>query len=212
MALPSAPAAHPTSVPLPATCLARPWTKSYYQAEHPPAALATLVLACLKQEDPAAFRHDEVGIVALNADAWFQNVNEFGLTSTVQRQLARLGMPPITLEDGPGGLITRTSPAPTVLPNELALGATFNPPVATLYGDRARHPGARSMGYDGVQAPDLNLVRVPSWGRAMESFGESPVLAGEMGAAEAVAIAAQPRDPGAQALRAVLPGDATDRR
>jgi beta-glucosidase len=173
-----------------ATCAARPWVTESYQRGSTPPKLAALVLACLKLRFPSTYRHDEVGIVALNAYRWFQNVNEFGLTSTVQRQLATLGMPPITLQDGPDGLITHTKPAPTQLPNELALAATFDPAVATMYGT-VLGAQAQQMGYDGIQAPDLNLLRVPSWGRAPESFGESPVLAGEMGASEALAIEAR---------------------
>lgn len=173
-----------------AQCAGNPWTQASFQATSTPAALGVLVLACLKREYPASYRHDEVGIVALIHDHRFQNINEFGLTSTVQRQLARLGMPPITFEDGPGGLLVDSDPKPTLLPNELALGATFDPTVATEYG-WVLGVQAHLMGYDGVQAPDLNLLRVPSWGRAMESFGESPVLAGELGSAEAVAIESQ---------------------
>ena len=183
-------AARPSAGVAPATCVARPWVDASYQRASTPDKLAALVLACLKQRFPSTYRHDEVGVVALNADGWFQNVNEFGLTSSVQRQLAELGMPPITLEDGPGGLVTEARPGPTQLPNELALGATFDPAVATMYGT-VLGTQAHQMGYDGVQAPDLNVVRVPSWGRASESFGESPVLAGEMGAAEALAIEAR---------------------
>jgi beta-glucosidase len=189
VAVQAASARTPPSVTM-ATCLARPWTSPSFQATSTPPKLAAMVLACLKLRFPASYRHDEVGIVALNAYYWFQNVNEFGLTSPAQRQLAQLGMPPITLEDGPGGLITRTYPAPTQLPNELALGATFDPAMASMYGT-VLGTQAHQMGYDGVQAPDLNLVRVPAWGRAMESFGESPVLAGEMGATEALSIAAR---------------------
>ncbi len=173
-----------------ATCRARPWLSESYQARSTPTALADLVLSCMRALFPATYRHDEVGLVALNSYPWFQNVNEFGLTSTVQQQLAALGMPPITLQDGPGGIITRASPSPTLLPNDLALGATFNTSLASLYGT-VLGSQAHAMGYDGVQAPALNLLRVPTWGRAAESFGESPVLTGEMGAAEAVAIAAQ---------------------
>ena len=171
-------------------CRGDPWTSAAYQSASTPAALAQQVLACLKLEDPTTYRHDEVGIVALIHDQRYQNINEFGLTSTVQRDLARLGVPPITLEDGPGGLIMGGRPRPTLLPNELALGATFDPSIASEYGTILGSE-AHVLGIDGVQAPDLNLVRVPSWGRAMESFGESPVLAGAMGAAEAVAIASQ---------------------
>lgn len=173
-----------------ATCKTRPWLSTSYQSHSTPEALASLVLSCMKLRFPKTYRHDEVGLVALNSYPWFQNVNEFGLTSTVQVQLAELGMPPITLEDGPGGLITKATPSPALLPNDLALGATFNPSLASLYG-KVLGSQAHAMGYDGVQAPALNLLRVPTWGRAAESFGESPVLVGEMGAAEAVAIEAQ---------------------
>jgi beta-glucosidase len=189
VAMPSASARDDAEVSA-ATCAARPWVQASYQRTSTPAKLAELVLGCLRLRFPSTYRHDEVGIVALNADHWFQNVNEFGLTSAAQRQLASLGMPPITLEDGPGGLVTRARPAPTQLPNELALGATFDPAVASMYGT-VLGTQASQMGYDGVQAPALNLVRVPSWGRAQESFGESPVLAGELGASEALAIEAR---------------------
>ena len=186
----SASSARSSAAPRTSTCNAKPWTKANYQAGSSPVALAALVLTCLEKLHPTTYRHDELGIVALNAYPWFQNVNEFGLTSTVQHDLARLGMPPITLQDGPGGIITRTSPSPTAMTNELALGATFDTSMASLYG-AALGAQAGAMGYDGLQAPNLNLTRVPSWGRASESFGESPVLAGEMGAAEAVAIEGQ---------------------
>ena len=178
------------AAPRTSTCEAKPWTKASYQAGSSPDALAVMVFTCLKQLHPSTYRHDEVGIVALNAYPWFQNVNEFGLTSTVQQDLAHLGMPPITLQDGPGGIITKTSPSPTAMPNELALGATFDTSMASLYG-ATLGAQARAMGYDGLQAPNLNVVRVPSWGRASESIGESPVLVGTMGAAEAVAIESQ---------------------
>jgi beta-glucosidase len=186
----SSSSAHAQVLPSTSTCAAKPWTNASYQDSSTPAALASLVFSCFVKTFPTTYRHDEVGIVALNAYPWFENVNEGGLTSTVQQALAKLGMPPITLEDGPEGIITKTSPSPTALPNELALGATFDTQLASTYG-ATLGAQAHEMGYDGVQAPDLNLTRVPSWGRASESMGESPVLAGEMGAAEAVAIDAQ---------------------
>ena len=168
-------------------CAAHPWTSVSYQRSTTPSLLASEVLSCLKSEFPTSFRHDEVGIVALNAYPWFQNVNEFGLTSTVQHDMATLGMPPITLQDGPEGLITRAHPSPSRMPNELALAATFDTSAAATYGAVVGGQ-AHVMGYDALQAPDLNLTRIPTWGRAAESFGESAVLAGEMGGAEALAL------------------------
>lgn len=187
---PSSSSADTAAAPSASTCASRPWISASYQHKHTTEALALLVLECLKERYPKSYEHDMVGLVALNSYPWFQNVNEFGLTSTVQQSLASLGMPPITLQDGPGGIITKTWPSTTQLPNELALGATFDPAMATLYGS-VLGSQAHAMGYDGVQAPDLNLVRVETWGRAFESFGESPVLAGEMGAAEAIALEAE---------------------
>jgi beta-glucosidase len=172
------------------TCKTHPWTSPSYQASSTPSALAATVVACLKERYPHTYLVDEVGVVALVASPpWLQNINELAPGSEVERELSSLGMPPITLEDGPGGLVTNSNPAPTRLVNELALGATFDPSLATSYGD-VLGTQAHSMGYDGVQAPDLNLLRVETWGRAMETFGESPVLAGEMGGAEASAIEA----------------------
>lgn len=173
------------------TCLSRPWDSAAYQATTTPTALAAMVLGCLEQEFPSSYQHDEVGLVSLNTESWFQNIDEFGVSSTVQKDMAALGMPPITLEDGPGGLIVKaTDPAPTTMPDELALGATFSQQLASLYGT-VLGVQAHEMGFDGIQAPDLNLIRVPGDGRSFESFGESPVLAGEMGGAEAAAIEAQ---------------------
>lgn len=170
-----------------ATCDAHPWTSTAYQATSTPSKLAATVVACLELRYPSSYLNDEVAIVGLVAHPpYLENVNELPGSPAVS-QLASLGIPPITLEDGPGGLITPSEPAPTQLPNELALGATFDPSLATSYGS-VLGTQAHDMGYDGVQAPDLSMLRVETWGRAMETFGESPVLTGEMGGAEAIGI------------------------
>jgi beta-glucosidase len=170
-----------------ATCAKRPWISAAVQRTSTPGALAQMVLACLELRDPKTYRYDEIGIVSLIAMTPFENVSEDGDGSKAQAALAALGMPPLTLEDGPGGLLNLSA---TQLPNELAVGATFDQTLATLYGD-VLGAQAHAIGYDGVQAPDLNLTRVETWGRARESFGESPVLAGDLGAAEALAIESQ---------------------
>jgi beta-glucosidase len=181
---PAVSSAHDFGAVTKATCAKLPWTKASVQQSSTPSALAGMVLACLELRDPKTYRYDEMGIVSLVAQGWFENVSELGVGSKTQTLLADLGMPPLTLEDGPGGLL---NPAATQLPNELALASTFDSSLATLYGS-VLGAEAHAIGYDGVQAPDLNLTRVETWGRARESFGESPVLAGDLGAAEAVAI------------------------
>jgi beta-glucosidase len=170
-----------------ATCAKAPWTSTSDQQSSTPEALAELVLSCLELRYPNTYRYDEIGIVTLIPYGPWENINEFGPASHAQVALASLGMPPLTLEDGPGGLLDASA---TQLPNELALGATFDRSLATDYGD-VLGAQAHAIGFDGVQAPDLNLTRVETWGRARESFGESPVLAGELGAAEALGIVSQ---------------------
>ena len=47
---------------------------------------------------------------------------------------------------------------------------------------------ARTKGIEMVYGPTVNIVREPQWGRAFESLGEDPDLAGTIGAAEVEGI------------------------
>ncbi len=86
----------------------------------------------------------------------------------------------------------------TVFPQTIGLGATFDRALVREIGDaisteaRAKHhAAARARGdggsswYQGLTfwTPNINLYRDPRWGRGQESFGEDPVLTGELGAA-----------------------------
>ena len=124
------------------TCLAKPWTQRR-RTRRPRRRRRSRPSSCRASScgSPRRYRHDEVGIVALNAYSWFQNVNEFGLTSTVQRQLASLGMPPITLEDGPGGLITRTTPETDPAAQRARARCHVRPRDGRDVRDGARRPG-----------------------------------------------------------------------
>ena len=93
----------------------------------------------------------------------------------------RLGIPPLRLTDGPAGI--RTTQSATALPAPVALAASFDPAVAKRYGE--------VLGFEGVArnqqvllSPMVNLVRVPYAGRNFETFGEDPLLAGAIVAAE----------------------------
>lgn len=93
----------------------------------------------------------------------------------------RLGIPPLRLTDGPAGI--RTTQTATALPAPVALAASFDPLVAKRYGE--------VLGFEGVArnqqvllSPMVNLVRVPYAGRNFETFGEDPLLAGVIVAAE----------------------------
>jgi beta-glucosidase len=70
----------------------------------------------------------------------------------------------------------------TAFPVSIARGATWDPEleeqVGGVIGAEARAQGANFFG--GVC---INLPRHPAWGRVQETYGEDPVLLGEMGAA-----------------------------
>src|SRR3712207_8297038 len=61
------------------------------------------------------------------------------------------------------------------------------PPRSTLFPYTTLFRSA-GKGNDVALAPTVNIIRVPAWGRAFETFSEDPFLAGEMGAAEIVGI------------------------
>jgi beta-glucosidase len=101
-------------------------------------------------------------------------------------------IPLLVLEDGPNGNISSGSYA---LPASIATAATFDPQAASDYGTSLAL-AAQVKGQTAVQAPDLNLGVVPTWGRIAESYGEDPYLTGLLGTAEAKAIV----DAGTQVL------------
>nr|MDO8110643.1 glycoside hydrolase family 3 C-terminal domain-containing protein [Candidatus Sigynarchaeota archaeon] len=92
---------------------------------------------------------------------------------------ARLGIPPIAFTDGPRGIVMGAS---TCFPVSMARGATWDialeEQVGNVIGIEARAQDANF--FAGVC---INLLRHPAWGRAQETYGEDPVLLGEMGSA-----------------------------
>ncbi len=93
-----------------------------------------------------------------------------------------LKVPGLYQEDGPGG-VGDGDGGVTQLPAPIALAATFDPAAARCYG-QVIGTEARGKGISLMYAPTVNLVRVPQWGRAFESFGEDPYLSGTVGRAE----------------------------
>lgn len=89
----------------------------------------------------------------------------------------RLGIPPITMTDGPLG--PNSHRQSTNYSSMLNLGATFNPElmyeVAEQIGEETRIRG-RNM----LLGPNVNIARVPLSGRTFEAFGEDPYLMSKM--------------------------------
>ncbi len=70
----------------------------------------------------------------------------------------------------------------TVFPHEVGLGATRDPELIERIG-RAVGRECRGVGIHLAFAPTLAVARDERWGRTYESFGETPELAAELGAA-----------------------------
>lgn len=91
----------------------------------------------------------------------------------------RLGVPGLRFVDGPRGCVAGHG---TAFPVSMARGATWDVAleerVGAAIGAEVRAQGGTFFG--GVC---VNLPRHPAWGRAQETYGEEPVILGELGAA-----------------------------
>ncbi|MFC8733117.1 glycoside hydrolase family 3 C-terminal domain-containing protein [Luteimicrobium sp. NPDC057192] len=105
----------------------------------------------------------------------------------------RLCLPELKLSDGPSGIKLNTPNGnnfdgnTTQLPSETSLAASFDPSMATAYGTVMGQEG-KTKGVDVSLSPTINIVRDPRWGRAFESMGEDPYLAGQIAAADVTGI------------------------
>ena len=87
---------------------------------------------------------------------------------------------------GPGAIILEGVPA-TALPSPLLLAATWDPGMASRFGDVI---GAEMIatGRNLMESPDVDLARVPTNGRTFEAFGEDPLLVSRIGVAQIEAV------------------------
>ena len=100
---------------------------------------------------------------------------------------SRLGIPVLSMADGPAGVrIDRNRRAvnegkATSLPAPIALAATWDLASAQQYGGLVGLE-ARATGHNVLFGPGLDIARVPEFGRLFEAFGEDPRLTGEIAA------------------------------
>jgi beta-glucosidase len=100
--------------------------------------------------------------------------------------IERLGIPALTMADGPAGVRIANPEAneqrATELPSPLALAATWDTDLAEEYG-RLAGDEAHRTGHNVLLAPALDIARVAQAGRAFEAFGEEPLVSGQIGGA-----------------------------
>ena len=108
---------------------------------------------------------------------------EYGPYGFYNAPIPRLGIPALTMADGPVGIrIGRpevNEGKATALPATIALAATWDLAAAQQYGDLLGRE-AWATGHNVVLGPGMDIARVPMYGRLFESFGEDPRLSGQM--------------------------------
>lgn len=144
-------------------------------------AVPTGTVAATATASPTASPSDPIARAnALLAQMTFEE--KVALAATGEAGVPRLGIPPISASDGPNG-IRGGGPGKTAFPNAQVLAATWDLALAERFG-RALGAEAAGKGYNLLLAPTINILRTPKWGRAAETFGEDPFLAGQIAAAE----------------------------
>ncbi len=99
---------------------------------------------------------------------------------TIQRwfvEQTRLGIPVDFTNEGIRGLCHDRA---TMFPAQCGQGATWDKDlISEIAGVTAAE--AKALGYTNIYSPILDIAQDPRWGRVVESYGEDPYLAGELG-------------------------------
>ena len=91
----------------------------------------------------------------------------------------RLGIPAIIHEESTAGFCARDA---VQFPQAIGLASTWDRDLLTEVGDHIRGEMV-AVGARQALAPVLDVARDPRWGRVEETYGEDPVLVGELGSA-----------------------------
>jgi beta-glucosidase len=94
----------------------------------------------------------------------------------------RLGIPALVQLDGPNG-VGHGAVNVTAFPNAEVVAASWDRSLAQRFGT-ALGTEAAGKGLNLLFAPTVNILRTPWWGRAAETLGEDPYLAGQIVASE----------------------------
>jgi len=151
------------------------------------AALISILMSSCKTED-SIDRQVEKLLSQLTLEEKVSLIH--GNTYFTTPAIPRLGIPALHLSDGPCGVREENSPyrwtsanwtndSTAYFPALTSLAATFNPELATEFGD-AYGEEALARGKNIMLAPGMNIQRTPLNGRNWEYLSEDPFLAGHM--------------------------------
>lgn len=159
-------------------------------------ALASSLAACGGGDDDGAASPDERArelVARMTLEQKISQAHGAALPEDfrVVQGIPALGIPDLTVTNGPAGVgpgpqVLNNVPA-TALPSPLLLASTWSPAMATRYGD-VQGLEMRAIGRNLLEAPDVDLARVPLNGRTFEAYGEDPELISRLGVANIRAI------------------------
>ncbi|MEO6817631.1 MAG: glycoside hydrolase family 3 C-terminal domain-containing protein [Edaphobacter sp.] len=106
--------------------------------------------------------------------------------------IERLGIPPLPMANGPAGIgpAGLIQPRATAFPAPIAVAASWDREDARAYGAAVAgeiHDIGRTM----LEAPTVNIARIPGSGRTFEGYGEDPFLTSEIAVANIQGIQSQ---------------------
>jgi len=145
------------------------------------------------QEDPVA--RAKALVAQMTLDEKIEQVH--GVHNDTQFRMVpgipHLGIPDFHITNGPAGAGpggAGTQVPATALPSPIGLAASWDVKLAQRYGEIAGAE-AKDIGNSLLEAPTINIARVPQNGRTFEGYGEDPYLSGRLSVATITGIQSQ---------------------
>ncbi|KAJ3467646.1 hypothetical protein MRS44_005210 [Fusarium solani] len=126
---------------------------------------------------------ERLGLLDGDQDFWpglyGMSTTGYNRTPYIHGEVKRLGIPGVRFADGPRGCVMGNS---TAFPVPMARGASWDVSLEERVG-RAIGRECKAQDANFFGGVCVNIPRHPAWGRIQETYGEDPVILGEMGAA-----------------------------
>jgi beta-glucosidase len=122
----------------------------------------------------------------------YENFDYSNGTAFEAAPLPRVNYPTFRMRDGPRGVRGVVGEKSTTFPVAEVRAASFDIELEERVGQVFAEE-MRAMRVDLLLAPTINILRHPGWARAQETYGEDPVLTGEIGAAFVRGLQAGPQ-------------------
>ena len=179
--------------------MSHPEAQPWLDTSKTPRERAELLVAAMTLEQKIAQLHggmQTIDIYALtNAISDAEDMEQLSAQIRLERhvpEIEELGIPRFRITNGPVGVGMgdgTPSPPATALPMTIGVAASFDPQVASEYGDVIGSETA-TLGQHVLEGPAVCLHRTTIAGRNFEYFSEDPYLSGVMGVEVTKAIQA----------------------